>query len=184
MDAILGFDLSLTCVGWALISNSKILRFGSFMPVGSSKGEKLNVIYKEASKLIIEFEPRIVAIEEIFFSKWTAFAFPALCKAQAVMELVTHRLNRDVPVTARASEVRSSFDIDRPEVMKKEFLKLSKDLGYNKLSKAKRDKLYAEFKKNQIVLKVNSLYPNLLTNDQHDIADAILLSLYVESLNI
>jgi Holliday junction resolvasome RuvABC endonuclease subunit len=178
-ETILGWDLSFACTGWCLIEHSKVLAYGSFHLEGSSTGAKLTDLYCKSSRLLTLYEPEVVAVEEIFFSKWTAMSFKPLCKLQSIIEMACWRHNRSLPIMARASEVRATFDIDSKD-MKKKFVEFSKQKKYTRLSKGKQDKLYADYKKAQIVKKVNGIYPNLLTDDQHDIADAILLSLHVE----
>lgn len=165
------------------MENSKILEIGSFALKGSCSGEKLNFLYKMASKLIIEHEPDCVIAEDIFFSRKTAVSYKPLVKLQSIIELLAFRLNREEPIFALATEVRASHGI-KSDRMKKDFVEYSKQNGYSKkkLSKNKLKSLYDIYKKEQIVKKVNDYYPNLLTNKQHDIADAVLLALHVESM--
>jgi len=186
-ERILSFDLSFTCTGWSVIEKSKILAMGNFPLGGSCKGEKLNCLYKKAAQLIMDWEPEILACEDVFPSKYTMGSYKPLVKLQSILEMLAFRLNRSEPQLFLASEVRPTFDLN-PQKMKKDFVAYSKKMGYsNTDSKNKSKKRYDDFKKNQIVAKVNSIfkkdYPNgLLTNDQHDIADSILLGLHVESL--
>lgn len=178
-EQILAFDMSYTTTGWVLIHQSKIVRMGSFPLKGKCRGEKLNQFFKQICKLIVNLEPDIIACEDIYFSKFTAYSYLPLAKLQGFMEMACYRLNRSEPLMARASEVRASFDID-PRKMKREFDKQAKKEKHHKLSKAKRKALYDDFKKNWLVDFVNERYPKLLDYSQHDIADAILLGLHIE----
>lgn len=186
-ETILAFDLSMKMTGWCLIRDSTILEYGSFPLIGSSTGQKLSDLYYKASKLITEYEPSVIAAEDIFPSKYTMQSYRPLAKLQAIIEMLAYRLNRSQPQLYLASEVRSTFDIN-PTKMKKEFVEYSKKNGYTKTdSKARNKKRYDEFKKTCIVKEVNKIfkkiYPKgLLKDNQHDIADSILLALHVERL--
>lgn len=180
-DTILAYDLSFTKTGWCLIQNSKILKRGSFALTGSCRGEKLNCLYLAAAKQITEFEPDIISIEDVFFSRFTAQSFKPLLMLQSIMKLLAFRLNRSEPQRFLASEVRAGFDIT-PKLMKKKFVEYCKKNGYSKDSKKKAKTRYEDFKKNFLVDFVNDIYPKLLTYKEHDIADAILLGLHTEKI--
>lgn len=181
---ILAWDLSFRMTGYVILENSKILKMGAFSLTGNSTGQKLNCLYKTASKLIVENEPDIIAAEDVFPSRKTMNSYRPLIKLQSIIELLAFRLNRSRPITAFASEVRSTFNIDPPKKMKKDFDQYAKKMRYKKTeSKAKLKRRYADFKKACIVKKVNELYPDLkLRNSDHDIADAVLLALHAEKV--
>lgn len=71
---VLGVDpgLAITGFGVVRVENNRqvVLGYGAIRtPAGDSTARRLETIYRELSKLIAEFSPSCLAVEELFFNK-------------------------------------------------------------------------------------------------------------------
>ena len=71
---ILGIDPGLTNTGYGLVSNikgnSELIDYGIIAPIKSdSTPQRLYTIFSDIEQLIGEYNPTIVSIEEVFYSK-------------------------------------------------------------------------------------------------------------------
>ena len=84
-SVVLGIDPGLATTGWGVIDKSpdslKLLAFGAIeTPAKQSLPDRLLFIQRELSRLINIYQPGVIAIEELFFTK---FAVSIAATAQA-----------------------------------------------------------------------------------------------------
>lgn len=71
---VLGVDPGLAITGWGVVkeSNKKLITLG-YGSIKTEKGlsypQRLKIIYNELTQVIMQYNPRIVAVEELFFNK-------------------------------------------------------------------------------------------------------------------
>lgn len=71
---ILGIDPGLATTGWAIIrknkSSLKVIDYGCFLTAKQlNQAERLLMIYKQLRKIITRYEPKLAAVEQVFFYK-------------------------------------------------------------------------------------------------------------------
>ena len=97
---ILGIDPGIATAGWGVVeyksSRFTTLGFGAITtPAKTPLPLRLNMVFEQAKKIVAEFSPTHVAIEELFFSKNVNTAFPV---AQARGVLILAAAQKEVPV--------------------------------------------------------------------------------------
>lgn len=66
---ILGIDPGSRFLGYAVISDKKILTHGTLIEKNGEMSERLFALYNGVKKIIAEFKPEVLAVEKIFFAK-------------------------------------------------------------------------------------------------------------------
>jgi crossover junction endodeoxyribonuclease RuvC len=94
---ILGIDPGTIVMGYGVIQsngeNVSLIKYGILKtPARSPMGERLVFLYRELSKIILEYKPEVVAVEEPFVDKNVKSAM-AIGKAQAVAILAAAENN-------------------------------------------------------------------------------------------
>ncbi|MEK7604977.1 MAG: crossover junction endodeoxyribonuclease RuvC [Patescibacteria group bacterium] len=100
---ILGVDPGLGRLGWGVIeaesNKQKAISYGCIeTPTGMSDEKRLLIIYKALKELIKTYQPEVVAVEELFFSRNVTTAFMVgqargvilLAAAESGLSVATH----------------------------------------------------------------------------------------------
>lgn len=106
---ILGIDPGLGRLGWGVIeekgSSIRPIAFDCIETPGNVPDEKrLVIIYEKLQKVIRLYQPEIVAVEELFFSRNVSTAF-MVGQARGVVLLISAQNNLDV-ITHSPSQVK------------------------------------------------------------------------------
>ncbi len=106
---ILGIDPGLGRLGWGIIeekgSNIKPVAFDCIETPGSLSEEKrLVIIYEKLHEVLKQYQPEIVAVEELFFSRNVTTAF-MVGQARGVVLLIAAQNNLKV-ITHSPSQVK------------------------------------------------------------------------------
>jgi crossover junction endodeoxyribonuclease RuvC len=83
---ILGVDPSLSCTGWGVIENSKVIATGTIKTTAKQTLEqRLFVIYTEIKRIATEYEPDAVGIEDVFVNRRNMSTSIKLAKVHGVI---------------------------------------------------------------------------------------------------
>ncbi len=132
---ILGFDPGTQVTGWGVIEHSRrtsCLQFGTIRPKrGKPVEERIYQIHTEAKKLIEEYKPDIVAVEDPFVGKNVASAM-ILGQARGVLLLAAVQAGIEVasypPRSIKSSIVgRGSASKEQVQFMVKQLLGIHKE---------------------------------------------------------
>jgi len=68
---ILGIDASTHDTGWGVLDDDNLIGYGSIVPPDTDLPEKLLYVYDELKRVIVEYNPDIVACEDQYLGKNT-----------------------------------------------------------------------------------------------------------------
>ena len=92
---VLGFDPGLANTGWGIIdadaSRFRSVAYGAIStPSDLPAGERLNIIFNQASEILNEYKPDIAGIESLYFAKNVTSAIP-VAQAKGILLLSLFR---------------------------------------------------------------------------------------------
>ncbi|MDC7225973.1 MAG: crossover junction endodeoxyribonuclease RuvC [Spirochaetales bacterium] len=96
---VLGFDPGLANTGWGVIdadaSRFRTVAYGAISTSANlSIGERLNIIFSQATEVIRKFEPDVAGIESLYFAKNVTSAIP-VAQARGILLLALYQSGID-----------------------------------------------------------------------------------------